>query len=103
VTQRETVLHALRVAGRRGVTNGALNRLGVLRYSSRIFELRRAGYEIRTENGKDGRCVFYLISEPSAAPPVSPPLASSNQDGGGEQAVLFEFPRRSYMDPTAAA
>lgn len=101
MTQRDTVLGALRKAGSLGVTNGALNRLGIFRYSARIHELRESGYVIRTQNGKDGLATFYLESEPSPLPssPSSPPRI----DEGGEQAQLFQFPRRSYMDPETAA
>lgn len=105
MTQRETILDALRKAGPLGVTNGALNRLGIFRYSARIHELRASGYEIRTVNGTDGLAIFYLENEPSPQPVSSPP-SSSNVDGGGEQAQLFEFPKprpaHPLLDPEAA-
>lgn len=86
MTQRETVLKALREGGKGGVTNGHLNRLGIFRYSARIHELRDQGYVIRTVNGKAGLATFYLESEPAPPEPASPPV----HPPGGEQDSLFE-------------
>lgn len=102
MTQRDTILDALRKAGSLGVTNGALNRLGIFRYSARIHELRERGYEIKTVNGADGLATFYLKAEPSPLPSSPPP--PPRIDGDGEQAQLFQFPPKPrYMDPTEAA
>lgn len=87
------------------MSNGALNRLGIFRYSARIHELRAEGYSIRTVNGRDGLATFYLTSEPSPPQPVPPPQPL-RMDGGGEQAALFEFPKpkpaHPLLDPEAA-
>lgn len=97
MSQRETVLQALRDAGDRGVTNGELNRLGIFRYSARIHELRQAGHTIRTENGEGGLATFFLehdVEAQAAAPPapVSPGVGASSGSAGGEQAGLFDAP-----------
>lgn len=103
MSQRDQVLQALRQAGTNGVSNGYLNRLGIYRYSARVHELRRDGFEIRTVNGRDGLCTFYLTSEPSPPEPVSP---SPPRKEDGEQAQLFQLPTRRpahpLLDPEAA-
>lgn len=101
MTQREQVLKALRAAGAMGVSNGHLNTI-CFRYAARIHELRQRGYAIRTQSGNDGLRIYFLEAEPSPQP-VTPSPAPSNQDGDGEQAALFQFPSRSYMDPEPAA
>lgn len=61
--QREAVVNALAMAGRRGVTNGDLQRIS-LNYTARIAELRKAGYVIDCEDQGFGTHVYRLISVP---------------------------------------
>lgn len=46
MTQGESILRALRLAGERGVTNFDLSNYS-LRYGARLYELRKKGYVIR--------------------------------------------------------
>lgn len=59
--QKDRILRVLKVARNRGVTNRALNRL-CFRYASRLFELRRDGFEIKTVCVKPGLYRFVLGS-----------------------------------------
>lgn len=99
MSQKEQILHALRAAGSRGVSNGELNRMGIFRYSARILELRHAGHVIRTVTGKGGLARFYLDTEPASP---SPPEQHGSPTGGGEQAALFTPPPSAY-DPYGEA
>ena len=68
--QRQRILEALRIGPK---TSYQLRRLGIYQQSTRIFELRRMGYDIRTElvdlHDRDGylhpRCArYHLRAEP---------------------------------------
>lgn len=59
------MLDALRRAGPSGLTNSHLAGIA-LRYSSRLRELRVAGYEIETRRLGDGLFAYYLRGEPVA-------------------------------------
>lgn len=61
--QRESVVKAMAVAGRRGITNGDLQRIS-LNYTARIAELRKAGYGIEAEDQGFGTYVYRLTSVP---------------------------------------
>ena len=65
-TQRDKVLDALRRAGSRGVTNVQLNAT-CFRYGARIFDLRKMGYDIKTESEGGGLFRSTLVSEPENA------------------------------------
>jgi hypothetical protein len=59
--QRERILELLLERGSKGATNVELNEICFL-YGARIWELRRAGHNIKTENVGDGLFRFTLIS-----------------------------------------
>ena len=62
--QRGEILAALRLAGSGGVSNVELNKI-CFRFGARIWELRRAGFTIKTTNEGDGVFRSTLLSEPS--------------------------------------
>ena len=63
MTQRQTVLKMLDQArvDRRGVTNGEFADAGILRYSARIEELRKAGYRIAKQRLSAGGWRYTLL------------------------------------------
>lgn len=61
--QRNRILALLRERGAAGVSNLELYRV-CLRPPSRICELRKLGYEIRTDREAESRFRFTLIREP---------------------------------------
>jgi hypothetical protein len=60
VTQQERVLHMLRTAGARGVTNAQFATAYLPRFSARIKELRERGFDITTERLGEGRFRYVL-------------------------------------------
>lgn len=68
MSQTETVLRMLRKRPVHGVRNYEFADTGILRYSSRICELRRQGYHITSErlfyDGKATGTYVYKIVEP---------------------------------------
>ena len=58
------VLSMLKHAGARGVTSGEFAQAYVLRYSARLHELRKAGYQIRIEWIPDRSSCRYVLKEP---------------------------------------
>jgi hypothetical protein len=62
--QRGRILELLQERGTEGATNIELNEI-CFRYGARLWELRRAGHNIRTENLGDGLFRFVLISSES--------------------------------------
>lgn len=68
-SQEETIIKMLRKAGSRGVPNYKFPEHRILRYSSRIRELRLEGFNILAErqklpNGRStGVWLYYLIEE----------------------------------------
>jgi hypothetical protein len=60
MTQRETVLTMLEQAGREGVSNGQFAEAGILRYSARIMELRKAGHLIEKHQVSAGTFRYEL-------------------------------------------
>ncbi len=67
LSQRDEILRLLRERGPAGATNMELNEK-CFRYGARLWELRREGHSIRTENRGDGVFVFILDTQPSKAP-----------------------------------
>lgn len=63
MSQTGKLLNLLKRRGWRGATNVELNRI-CFRYSARLFELRRDGYHITTENLKYGVFKYTLVAEP---------------------------------------
>ncbi|HVB55858.1 MAG TPA: helix-turn-helix domain-containing protein [Candidatus Acidoferrales bacterium] len=61
--QRERILALLRARGSAGCTNVELNAI-CFRYGGRIFELRGAGYEIKTIREGESLFRFVLTAEP---------------------------------------
>jgi hypothetical protein len=61
--QRDKILTWLRMRGPQGVLNTELTEL-CMRYGARIFELRKAGYDIKTVKLDDSRFRFVLEEEP---------------------------------------
>lgn len=57
--QRDKILAWLRMRGAKGVLNIELNGL-CMRFGARIFELRKAGYDIKTVKLDDSRFRFVL-------------------------------------------
>lgn len=60
-TQQELILERLRCGS---ATNEELTKIG-LRYSARIYDLRRKGYDIDTKTLKGGLVQYRLVAEPS--------------------------------------
>ncbi len=54
----------LRRNGRAGLLTGDFLRIPIARYSSRIAELRRQGYDISTERLSESVFKYTLVSEP---------------------------------------
>jgi hypothetical protein len=61
--QRARILVWLRMRGPKGVLNTELTEL-CMRYAARLHELRKAGYDIRTERLDESRFRFVLKGEP---------------------------------------
>ena len=64
--QRERILVWLRMRGPQGVLNTQLTEL-CMRFGARIHELRKAGYDIRTERIDESRFRFVLVGDTGAA------------------------------------
>ena len=62
-SQREKILSLLRFLGKQGATNMDLNKI-CYRFSARIFELRKAGYDIETVRDSEQVYRFILRREP---------------------------------------
>jgi hypothetical protein len=62
-SQRDQILRLLRERGPSGVTNVELNGI-CFRYGARLWELRREGHSIRTENRGSGVFAFVLDAQP---------------------------------------
>lgn len=60
--QREKILTWLRMRGAQGVLNIELNEI-CMRFGARIYELRKAGYDIKTVKLDDSRFRFVLEEE----------------------------------------
>jgi hypothetical protein len=105
VTQRERILYELREAGERGVRGDTFLNLSIPRYSARVLELRKAGYDIRSQDdngmaryrlvGVGGAKTSALGDSPSS--PASGPLHSP--DSG----QLFDITPPSAYDPYSEA
>jgi hypothetical protein len=69
LSQNEKILKLLTKAGNKGVPNYDFPKHKILRYSSRITELRKEGYNIYTERQKlpNGRATgvfrYYLLND----------------------------------------
>jgi hypothetical protein len=74
-SQRDRILALLRVSGLAGVTNRELNKVGY-RYGARLWELKKEGYDIRTESLGDGLYKFTLLNGPF--PPKPQPAGESS-------------------------
>jgi hypothetical protein len=98
MTQRQTVLSMLKRAHKDGVTNGAFAEAGILRYSARIEELRKAGHFI-VKQRVSGRCWKYTLLERSVPRPEYQAGAGAAVDA--EQASLFELPPASHYRDAA--
>jgi hypothetical protein len=61
--QRERILSPLRSCGLAGATNLELN-ASCFRYGARIFELRKAGFDIKTFREGETQFRFVLVGEP---------------------------------------
>ena len=67
--QRERILYLLRSRGPVGATNVELNAI-CFRYGARIFELRKAGFDIKTRREGETEFRFVLVSGASEAKPI---------------------------------
>lgn len=70
LTQQSKILKMLRKAGSKGVPNYKFPQNQILRYSSRIRELRQDGYDIQVErqllkNGRYSNVFIYYLNEES--------------------------------------
>ncbi len=82
-TQCQRLILHLRKCGDRGCSNVELvTLLKILRYSSRIFECRKAGYVIEAVEKGDGIWVYFLRHEPAVESPpyVFQQLGPTEQD-----------------------
>jgi hypothetical protein len=114
MTQRQTVLAMLRRADKYGITNGAFAEAGILRYSARIEELRKAGYPI-VKQRVSAACWKYTLLQDSTSTATSVSGAQSTveeaslprleyQAGAGaavEAERLFEVPPVSHYQDAA--
>lgn len=89
-SQLDRILTLLRERGAAGATNVELNAI-CFRYGARLWELRKAGYNIRTESLGDGLYRFTLLSEPVKATrlhtdksPIEPETPLSLIAGAGQ-------------------
>jgi len=84
-TQQERMVYALRDAGALGVTSRELCvAMGIFKYSSRISELRRAGFIIRAERVRGTLYRYVLARDGWAADPSAAvnDRCNSNQSVG---------------------
>jgi helix-turn-helix protein len=79
--QRERILSLLRSRGPVGATNVELNAI-CFRYVARIFELRKAGFDIKTRREDETEFRFVLV----AGWPETKPLSSFEQRRRREEA-----------------
>ena len=84
--QREKILNLLRERGRAGASNRELNSF-CFRYGARIWELRRAGYEVDTIREGNSRFRFVLRHGP-----IEPkrPAACGSRQAAPRTLPLFE-------------
>lgn len=66
-SQKVKIVQMLKEAGSEGVLNTALNKVS-FRYSDRLYQLKKEGYEFGLENLGDGVCRYFLIKTPEVAP-----------------------------------
>ena len=64
LSQCDQILQLLRERGAAGITNVELNAI-CFRYGARLWELRREGHSIRTENRGSGVFAFVLDAQPA--------------------------------------
>ena len=76
-SQRDKILTWLRMRGAQGVLNTELNEL-CMRFGARIYELRKAGYDIKTEKLDESRFRFVLVEAQ-----VTSGDASGRESGAG--------------------
>lgn len=91
MTQRDTVLQALRDAGDQGVHSFEFLALGIPRCAARVLELRSSGYTITSTRERlngDAEGVRYRLIEQPSVPVVAVPV--------GEPARLFAPSVRSH-------
>jgi hypothetical protein len=81
VTQQDRVLHMLRTAGARGVTNAQFATAYLPRFSARIKELRERGFDITTERLGEGRFRYVLHTTERAG------VSHHARDGGPSSLV----------------
>jgi hypothetical protein len=81
VTQQDRVLHMLRTAGARGVTNAQFATAYLPRFSARIKELRERGFDITTERLGEGRFRYVLHTTERAG------VSHHARDGGASSLV----------------
>jgi len=81
MTQRDRVLKMLDEArvDHRGITNGQFAEAGILRYSARIEELRKAGYRIAKQRLSAGGWRYTLLA--GVERPIDRPVVSSGSEG----------------------
>lgn len=68
LSQEARIIHELKKAGQRGLPNYRFPQMGILRYSARIGDLRKEGYQIVAErqylHGRwSGVWIYRLLSE----------------------------------------
>lgn len=68
--QRERILELLRERGPAGATNFELNATCCMRFGSRIRELRKMGFSIRTIREGESEFRFVLVAEPQEPKPL---------------------------------
>lgn len=84
--QREKIVNLLRERGPTGASNRELNEL-CFRYGARIWELRRAGYDVVTL--REGNGAFRFVLRPG---PIEPkrPASSGPRQAAPQTLSLFE-------------
>ena len=92
-SQLEKIVQKLKEAAPDGVTNADLNKI-CFKYDSRISDLRRKGYVIKTERIGKGVYKYYLIKTPSQdyifQNAQDEMLLAVNDNLGFEAALWFE-------------
>lgn len=61
--QKKRIIEALRLAGENGLTNKQLSKIA-MRYTARMAELYKMGYNIKLDNLGNGVVKYTLLSEP---------------------------------------
>lgn len=62
-SQAVKIIRALKLAGGRGITSRDMVGMGIFKYSSRIAELRRDGWNIEATHVKGSMWKYHLIPE----------------------------------------